>query len=138
MATREIQIDGVTGNPIGGSIVGSNSQVGGNVVQDSYRVASSALNQGGYTTTTTTGYGAGSQGYAYTSSAPAYNATQSYTTTQYVQQPATYTTGQSYTTQYVSAPVATTTAYTAASQAPQVVNTVVNTGKEVIKGESRI
>lgn len=136
MATREIQIDGVTGNPIGGSVVGS---TGGNIVQDSYKVASSALNQG--YTTTTTGYAVGTPGYTYTSSTPGYSTSQTYTTTQYVQQPTTtttYATGPAYTTtQYVSAP-ATTTTYTAASQAPQVVNTVVNTGKEVIKGESRI
>mgnify|MGYP001172827258 FL=1 len=135
MATREIQIDGVTGNPIGGSVVGS---TGGTIVQDSYKVASSALNQG--YTTSTTGYAVGTPGYVYSSSTPGYSTSQNYTTTQYVQQPTTtttYATGPAYTTtQYVSAP-ATTTTYIA-NQAPQVVNTVVNTGKEVIKGESRI
>lgn len=135
MATREIQIDGVTGNPIGGSVVGS---TGGTIVQDSYKVASSALNQG--YTTSTTGYAVGTPGYTYSSSTPGYSTSQNYTTTQYVQQPTTtttYATGPAYTTtQYVSAP-ATTTTYIA-NQAPQVVNTVVNTGKEVIKGESRI
>jgi hypothetical protein len=57
----------------------------------------------------------------YTLASPAYGAT-TYGTTG-------YTTG---TTGY------TTTTTTAVAHQPQIVNTVVNTGKEVIKGESRI
>lgn len=144
---REIQIDGVTGNPIGGLKTG--------VTQNSYAVGSSGVGSSGV------GLGSGSGAYGYQ------------TSTQYVQQPsstttysagyqqpvgyttgATYSTGPAYTTAgygtaYGTGYGATTTGYgattgytttttTAVARQPQIVNTVVNTGKEVIKGESRI
>lgn len=114
-------IDGVSGDPIDGTVT-YNTTSGGNYGTSSYQYTTSQ--PVGYTTTTTT------QPVGYT------------TTTNYVQGGgSTYVQGGSSHLQGGYTTSAVNSGYVASNvqgHEPQVVNTVVNTGKEVIKGESRI
>lgn len=130
MSTREIQIDGVTGNPIG--------TVGTTYTTETYQVGSGLVssNPVGYTTTSH---------YVQPATTTTTYVQPTTTTTQYVvQQPVTstqYVSGGYYQTQgsYVGGAVSGgVAASNVTGQQAQVVNTVVNTKKEVIKGESRI
>ena len=142
MSTSQL-VDGKTGQPIGYNTYGNNT---GYVATTTSNYVPAA------TTTTTTNYvygsGSGSAAgssypvgatnAAYTTNAGnAYttNAATTYTTNTATAYPATgyYTTTQNYAT---SAGVPTTTTVTTGNA--QIVGTTVNTGKEVIKGESRI
>lgn len=157
MSQREVQIDGVTGNPIGG--VQSGYSQGSNLQNTAYQVGSSAVGSSqfqnaayslgsgaaGSSTYQVSGgavgatYGSGNYGYQTTTTQYVQPSTSTYTTTQYAQ-PSTYTYTQAVptTTTYTQAlPTATTYvsgATTIQQQQAQVVNTVVNTAKEVIKG----
>lgn len=145
MSAREVQIDGVTGNPIGGvqSTYNSNTYAVGSSAVGSSAVGNSGLvgqsGQYGYQTTThvaqptTTSYTTTSPAYGYTTGA-GYGGASSYGTTGY-----TATSGGYGATTYGTTGYTTTTQHQHVEQyAPHIVNTVVNTGKEVIKGESRI
>jgi hypothetical protein len=121
MSAREIQNDGVSGNPVGGVPTSYNSST--------YGVGTGNVATSGVVGTNATTGQSGSYVYQ--------------TTTQYVQP--TTTTAVYTTTNQQQQNYATTgytygnTGYTTTEQyAPYVANTVVNTMKEVIKGESRI
>lgn len=156
MSTQVTQIDGVSGNPIGGVSatyntsnsgygVGSSNMVGSSAIGSSGLVGAGQSSSYGYQTTTqyvqpatTTTYSTYQQPAVSTS----YSTYQqpvvgtSYSTYQQPVVGASYTTGSTYgATTYGATGYNATTVET---HAPHVVNTVVNTGKEVIKGESRI
>ncbi len=175
MQGREIQIDGVTGNPLGGGAyqVGNAFSTANDALYNAAYSSGSAANgavsgayggaYGSNVYQSGTQYQTGGSQYQtggalyqtggqYQTGGAQRGVTTGYTTTSTYQQPAQTTT---YYQQQVSQPVTTTTQYISqpvqstyvnqqvtstgyANQAPQVVNTVVNTGKEVIKGESRI
>lgn len=147
MATREVQIDGVTGNPIGGLATGAtqnsyavgSSGVGSNSGAYGYQTTTTQYQQQPTTTYTSTSYAPTTGAYAYgygAGSATGYG----YSTGGYTTGVTGYTTGVTgYGAAYgTTGGYTTTTTTTAVAHQPQVVNTVVNTGKEVIKGESRI
>ena len=123
-------IDGQTGELVGGSNTYGYTQVSssnagyGNTVVSGGNV--------GYTTTTTT------QPVQYTTTTTTQQPVTTYATSSNVVGGTQYVSGGGYTTSAVNSGYVAGSSHVQGGHEAQIVNTVVNTGKEVIKGESRI